>query len=407
MKKTYQFLIVSLAFFLLTFYLLPVSCFADTVALKNGDILSGKILTPSFELNTPYGGISVAADRIRSIRMVKADGAYFVLQTINNDLFSGELLKDKVNIKLNTGTTLPVAINRISALLFDRDKPTVTIGTTIFFMKNKDRFSGKLLNKALHIKTVHELLTFKVPDFSLITFSGNNKVTAKTLVNDKTSVFGILMENQLKIEPDSVSIIAPCVNYIEKIQFNAEKLVVDKDVVRGVRTYDSDGDGVPDTLDKCPETGCAVQVDENGCPILMDSDKDGVPDKKDLCPKTPKGLTVDSSGCWVMYMTNFNFDQYEIQPRFFNGLDFAAGILKSNPQIRVEIQGHTDNKGTAAYNKVLSVERAKTVVAYLIKKGVARGQIKAVGYGFERPLATNETEKGRAQNRRVQIQQVP
>lgn len=407
MQKRYHFIIMPLACFLLAFILMPVYCLADTMALKKGDILTGRILTPFFEMNTPYGGIRVATARIRSIRTVKGDNSDFILQTINNDLFSGEILEGSVNIKLNTGATLPVAIDRISALVFDRDKPTATINTTIFFMKNRDRFSGKLLNEALHINTGHELLTFKTPDFSLITFHGNKKVTARTLVNDKTSVSGVLLENQLKIEPESVSLIGPCVDYIEKIQFNAKKLVVDKNLIQGIRTYDSDGDGVPDTLDKCPETGCAVQVDENGCPVLMDSDKDGVPDKKDACPGTPKGLTVDSNGCWVMYMTNFNFDRYKIQSKYFKSLDVAAGVLKSNPEIRAEIQGHTDNKGTAAYNKALSLERARAVVAYLVKKGVPRKQIKAVGYGFTKPLETNNTEAGRAQNRRVQIQQIP
>ncbi|NOY69464.1 MAG: OmpA family protein [Deltaproteobacteria bacterium] len=407
MKGRYNFLIAPLACFLLAFTFMPAYCLADTVALKNGDVLTGRVLTPAFELSTPYGGISVAATRIRSIRMKQEDNSVFILQTINNDLFSGVLLENGIDITLNTGATLPVTIDRVSAIVFDRDKPTAKINTTVFFMKNKDRFSGKLLNKALHIRTDHELLGFKASDFSLIIFNGNKKVSANTLVSDKTSVVGILMENQLKIEPESVSLIAPCVGYIEKIQFNAEKLVADKSLAKGIKTFDSDGDGVPDTIDKCPETICIDQVDEKGCPILMDSDKDGVPDKKDACPGTPKGLTVDSNGCWVMYMTNFSFDRFKIQPKYFEGLDFAAGVMKSNPEIRAEIQGHTDNKGTTAYNHGLSIERARAVVAYLVKKGVPEKQIKAVGYGFDRPLQSNDTEEGRAQNRRVQIQQIP
>ena len=73
------------------------------------------------------------------------------------------------------------------------------------------------------------------------------------------------------------------------------------------------------------------------------------------------------------------------------------------PQIRFEVSGHTDDRGTADYNKDLSQRRAKAVVDYLIKKGIAAGRLVSAGYGFERPLADNKTSAGRAQNRRTEF----
>jgi|GEM_PF-741503 len=407
MKRSCNILFSCFFCVLIILFLLPGFCLGDTLTLKTGDVLVGSVLTPSFTMITPYGGIRVSAARVRTIRKAADKDSAFVLKTINNDLFSGSIMEKQVNVRLNTGASVPVGFNRVSALVFDRDKPTFKILTTIFFMKNNDRFSGSLSNKVLHIQTGHELMAFKTSDFSQIVFGQGNNVKARTLITDRTNVSGLLMERQLKIAPSSVTLIAPCVDYIAKIQFNAEKLVADKDLGKEAGTYDSDGDGVPDTADKCPSTGCAVAVDEKGCPVLMDSNKDGIPDKKDLCPNTPWGLGVDSSGCWVVYMTHFDFNEYTIPAVYFKSLDRAADILISHPEMRVEIQGHTDNKGTSAYNKMLSLQRARAVMAYLVKKGVPAKQMKAVGYGFDRPLRSNDTEAGRAENRRVQIQQVP
>ena len=174
---------------------------------------------------------------------------------------------------------------------------------------------------------------------------------------------------------------------------------------------DSDGDGVLDPFDECPGTPKGVKVDEKGCPLpkpvpkpaRLDSDGDGVYDDQDECPNTPAGAKVDERGCWVIGGILFGFDKYEIKPQYYSILNKAANALKENPSVSVVIEGHTDNVGSAAYNKRLSERRAQAIKNFFIKAGVDSYRMKAVGYGFSKPAASNETEEGRAKNRRVEL----
>jgi outer membrane protein OmpA-like peptidoglycan-associated protein len=164
---------------------------------------------------------------------------------------------------------------------------------------------------------------------------------------------------------------------------------------------DTDGDGVPDYRDRCPNTPQGVGVNADGCPL--DSDKDGVYDYKDSCPRTPVGAKVDERGCWVLKDILFDVDKWEIKPKYYYVVDEVAEVLKKNPHIRVEIQGHTDITGSREHNLELSRKRAEAVMNYLIKKGISRDRLTAVGYGFSRPIAPNTTAEGRAKNRRVEL----
>jgi OOP family OmpA-OmpF porin len=169
---------------------------------------------------------------------------------------------------------------------------------------------------------------------------------------------------------------------------------------------DSDGDGVVNYADKCPSTPPGVAVDSSGCP--PDSDGDTVPDYLDQCPSTPKGATVNEVGCWslkatMLFDTNSSYIKDEAHPL----LDEVVSILEKNPQIEVEIQGYADNTGTAEYNQWLSERRAKRVMDYLVTKGITPERLQAKGYGSTRPVASNATEEGRAQNRRVELKRMP
>jgi hypothetical protein len=168
---------------------------------------------------------------------------------------------------------------------------------------------------------------------------------------------------------------------------------------------DSDGDGVPDYIDRCPGTPKGVKVDEWGCPL--DSDGDGVPDYKDECPGTPKGAWVDERGCWVIPDPLFDYDKYEIKPQYYSILDRVVAILKRNPSLEVEIQGHTCNMGTPEYNMKLSENRAGSILHYLVKKGVDKRRLTAVGYGLTRPKNSNKNEAERRLNRRVELHPKP
>ena len=171
---------------------------------------------------------------------------------------------------------------------------------------------------------------------------------------------------------------------------------------------DSDGDGVPDYLDKCPNTPKGCKVDKKGCPI--DTDKDGVPDCLDKCPSTPKGSKVDKNGCplvgeelLIITGINFAFNSAELDKDSQQLLERAVDNLKRNPQMKVLIEGHTDNVGPEDYNMGLSLKRAKAVEDYIVTQGIAEERMDVKGLGESDPLASNDTPEGRAQNRRVEF----
>ncbi|WP_148254076.1 OmpA family protein [Aidingimonas lacisalsi] len=167
---------------------------------------------------------------------------------------------------------------------------------------------------------------------------------------------------------------------------------------------DSDGDGVPDFRDECPGTPSGVEVNANGCPL--DSDGDGVPDFKDQCPNTPAGEEVNALGCpdsVVLRDVNFEFDSARLTSQAESILDEVAERLVANDGVRVSIEGHTDAVGSAQYNMDLSQRRAESVMTYLESEGVAANRMRAQGFGEEQPIASNETDAGRAENRRVEL----
>lgn len=136
----------------------------------------------------------------------------------------------------------------------------------------------------------------------------------------------------------------------------------------------------------------------------MDSDGDGVTDDKDQCPNTPKGATVDARGCWTYAaVVLYDFDSAEIKSEAFPILDEAVLILKKNPEVKVEIDGHTDNTGSAAYNMNLSERRAKSVMKYFVDRDVEAERLTTKGFGLTKPAASNDTKEGRAKNRRVEL----
>ncbi|MBF0358253.1 MAG: OmpA family protein [Magnetococcales bacterium] len=164
---------------------------------------------------------------------------------------------------------------------------------------------------------------------------------------------------------------------------------------------DSDGDGVYDYMDKCPGTPANVKVDAKGCPL--DSDGDGVYDYMDKCPGTPTGATVNTSGCWVLKNLNFKTGKADIEPSSFKALNELAAVLEANSKLSVEVQGHTDSRGSYKMNKNLSQARAEAVVGYLLDRGINPMRLTAKGYGPDKPIADNATRAGRAANRRVEL----
>ena len=188
---------------------------------------------------------------------------------------------------------------------------------------------------------------------------------------------------------------------------------------------DSDRDGVCDGLDQCPDTPYGCQVDARGCPI--DSDRDGVCDGLDQCPNTRPGAQVDRVGCEIPEAVppeikeretelldtgmlrisdiNFDFDKSTIRPSSYHTLDIVGQVLTKWPGLRIEIGGHTDSRGSVAYNHALSHRRAQSVRAYLLAHfpQFTPAQLTAMGYGEGDPLVPNDSEAHMQTNRRVEF----
>jgi outer membrane protein OmpA-like peptidoglycan-associated protein len=216
---------------------------------------------------------------------------------------------------------------------------------------------------------------------------------------------------------------------------------------------DSDGDTIPDGLDRCSETPRGATVDALGCP--GDEDADGVLDGLDRCPRTPAGATIDPNGCptrqgaarpqaappraarppspapadtaapvqatpapapeqpratgrgrvaaGVVPGVAFAPASARLLPQSYIPLDSIAEILKADTTLRVEIGAHTDNAGTPSQAQHLTNLQAEAVRTYLVTKGVNFQQVQARGYGGAYPLTADNTPRGRAANRRVEI----
>lgn len=207
---------------------------------------------------------------------------------------------------------------------------------------------------------------------------------------------------------------------------------------------DQDGDGILDADDRCPTEPEDIDLfeDEDGCPDV-DNDLDTVLDVNDACPIEPgspknsgcpaqdrdgDGVTDDidqcpdvpgtkKNGCPGRVLVEMTGTKIEIKKQILFGtgnakirgrvsfeiLDQVASVMKSNPTIKVVIEGHTDSRGQADYNLTLSDDRANSVRTALIQRGVADDRMEAIGYGETKPIASNRTRKGRAANRRVEF----
>lgn len=182
---------------------------------------------------------------------------------------------------------------------------------------------------------------------------------------------------------------------------------------------DADGDGVLDGLDKCADTPKGATVDPSGCP--MDSDHDGVFDGLDKCPDTPANAKVDQEGCPVELIEretelldtgmirlqdiNFETGKADLLPDALPTLDVVGQVLTKWPELRIEIGGHTDSRGSNATNQRLSEARATSVLTYLTGKypDLKPEQFTVKGYGESKPIAPNTDQLGMAKNRRVEF----
>jgi len=181
---------------------------------------------------------------------------------------------------------------------------------------------------------------------------------------------------------------------------------------------DRDGDGIPDVDDQCPdkaEDKDGVQ-DQDGCPE-DDADSDGIPDVQDKCPTEPgkRSPIAEKFGCpsllevgeggsvQLLKPIEFETGRATIKAVSFPILDEVLELLKSRGSMRLGVYGHTDSRGVPANNLKLSKDRAAAVRNYLTGKGIAASRLESEGFGQTKPVAPNETDDGRAKNRRVEF----
>ncbi|MDR2342381.1 MAG: OmpA family protein [Campylobacteraceae bacterium] len=137
---------------------------------------------------------------------------------------------------------------------------------------------------------------------------------------------------------------------------------------------------------------------------VVDSDNDGIPDDNDLCPNTPAEFSADDVGCvkTIALKVNFATNEANVPGQFNSDIESVAKILNSETDYEVIIEGHTDSTGTKEWNLKLSEERAKNVAQELVRLGVDESRITTEWFGEEKPVASNETPEGRAENRRIE-----
>lgn len=184
---------------------------------------------------------------------------------------------------------------------------------------------------------------------------------------------------------------------------------------------DSDGDGVADIDDNCPDTvpASGFTVDDCGCPApridpcSLDADGDGINDCLDQCPNTYAGHKIGADGCPLPLTepvrlrvdVKFEFDRARIQAGYESDLVRLRESLLRYPEISVVFEGHTDWTGSEQYNQRLSEQRAQVCRDFVLKDGgIDPARVQAVGYGESRPIGSNRTREGRAQNRRTVVE---
>ncbi len=191
----------------------------------------------------------------------------------------------------------------------------------------------------------------------------------------------------------------------------------------GCPDLDNDNDGLVDSIDKCPNQAEIFNGidDEDGCPDeILDSDGDGLNDDVDQCPQQPENFNeyLDEDGCPDTKPQNVKITKTQIEindkilfasgkatilPVSYDILNSVSQVMKDYPKLRVRVEGHTDSDGGDSFNLKLSQARAESVVDYLVKSGVMMDRLEPIGFGETRPVDTNRTKEGKANNRRVEF----
>lgn len=362
---------------------------SSTFGFDDGDMKLGysaylkKTLTPSFGLKAQYLGGTVGGfantDTETKLPWSAAISAEFVAANLNWRLFNAKV---KPYIAAGIGAANLNTVSPTSDESQTRTFVPVDAGFKFAIAKGinldlgyqlnwtNDYFDGKTGQTFDYdlFSYLHAGLEFALGSKSK-PFMGNSNPVA-TLVNDYTQKY-----DELKAKRDNID---ELVAANKALQGKVDGLLND--------LKDDDNDGVPNKYDKCPNTPAGVKVDGSGCPLpelkLTDSEKQ---------------IVVEA-----VRNLEFDFAKATIRSSSHSSLDRVASLMKSEGY-SLKLDGYTDNVGPLSVNNQLSKERADAVKAYLVSKGVSAAKITTAGHGPNQPVASNDTEEGRQQNRRVEF----
>lgn len=171
-------------------------------------------------------------------------------------------------------------------------------------------------------------------------------------------------------------------------------------VLGGLLCYAQDGDkdedGIFDRRDRCPDTPANTPVKHNGCPMPVYTPAVKAPEP--AAPPAPEVITLSDAGDVL-----FDFDRSDLTPAARAELTSLTPRLTDAQVVSIKVVGHTDSKGSDAYNQALSERRAASVVAFVMSQGVQSSKLSSEGRGESEPVQSNDTDAGRAQNRRVEL----
>jgi outer membrane protein OmpA-like peptidoglycan-associated protein len=397
MHKIVRFLIILAVFFLFC----PQLGQADIVFIRNSDKLFGTVQNPSFTVQTPYAKVTIKNEFLRSIAFENRSVGKWILRTINNDQFSGSWIDSGIKFIQDNGETKVITKENVRRIRREIQGPSYPITTTIFTMKNKDRFSGRFLNPSIRILANHISKTVQSANINRIEFINDYQADTRILLNNGDLITGKLEPNQIRMAPDTFSEFSFSKSSLKAIQFNAPKMVLKNFNETDRAEKDSDGDGIPNYADICMYTPKGVRVNRDGC--AERSTLASLNNHKKTSRQEINRTDTRKARPGEIKNVLFDFDRSEIKPQYYSVLDEVAVMLSQNPKAKVEIQGHTDNIGSAEYNRILSEKRARIVKNYFVRKGVEKDRLFPVGYGFTMNKVSNTDESGRALNRRVEF----
>lgn len=363
-------------------------CFADTVVVNDGDSLVGKFQTPYIGIETPYQNLFFNLAFISEINMESALADQYAVITINNDIFRGKLINPQVETVISSGEHVALPADTVRNIRIDDIGETKELETTVFFINNGDRFSGKLMTTSLAITTGQFPLIVKRENIARIVFTQSGTRSAELYLVDGSRLVGEIQEAFLSVAPDSAPPINICTVNFASIQFNALKYI--KKIISPDNYTD------PDT--KTPRYLALFPA------VTVDITNSGANCESRLSPEV---AIDDDFEALKLTTILFDTDKSDIKPEFYQKLNRISEFLKKHPSIVLQIKGHTDIRGTADYNQELSLRRGASVGYFMEKTGVDSGRIQISGYGLTQPVADNQTDEGKSKNRRVDLVLVP